>query len=224
LAQLRAALASAPAAASVPPASRSRVDEDASRRQGTGPGAPTGRGVSEIEGAHPAGASRFCRNAGLVLLHPFLKAFLAACGVRSEGGRIAGEALPRAAALLHLVATGEAEPEEADHPIVDVLLGLGPGTGPRGNAKLVTPTDREEADALLAAAASHWTALKNTSPAGLREAFLRRVGVLQEGAEEHLLRVEPAAFDALLDRLPWAIGVVRLPWMPKPIFTEWPTR
>jgi hypothetical protein len=35
------------------------------------------------------------------------------------------------------------------------------------------------------------------------------------------LRVEPESFDMLLGLLPWGLGLVRLPWMTQPLFTEW---
>ena len=35
------------------------------------------------------------------------------------------------------------------------------------------------------------------------------------------LRVE--SFDMLVGQLPWGIGIVKLPWMTKPIYTDWPT-
>jgi hypothetical protein len=37
------------------------------------------------------------------------------------------------------------------------------------------------------------------------------------------LQVEPTAFDVLLGSLPWAFNIVKLPWMTRPIFIEWPT-
>ena len=37
------------------------------------------------------------------------------------------------------------------------------------------------------------------------------------------LRVEPAPFDLLLHHLPWGIGIVKMPWMPEPLYVEWPT-
>ena len=52
---------------------------------------------------------------------------------------------------------------------------------------------------------------------------LRRPGLLRREDESWLLRVEPAAFDLLLAHLPWSIAIVRMPWMPDPVYIEWPT-
>jgi hypothetical protein len=69
----------------------------------------------------------------------------------------------------------------------------------------------------------HWGTLGRTSVAGFRASFLRRRGLLWEGEGGWRLRVEPRGFDVLLGRLPWGFNVVRLPWMSRPIFTDWPT-
>jgi hypothetical protein len=37
------------------------------------------------------------------------------------------------------------------------------------------------------------------------------------------LQVEAESFDMLLGKLPWGISTMKLPWMNKPIFTDWPT-
>jgi hypothetical protein len=65
--------------------------------------------------------------------------------------------------------------------------------------------------------------LGETSIDGLRHTFLQRRGVLRDAGHAWNLQVEPAAFDVLLASLPWTFGIVRLPWMTRPIFIEWPT-
>jgi hypothetical protein len=74
---------------------------------------------------------------------------------------------------------------------------------------------------MLAAVIGHWTALRNTSPDGLRGAFLLRAGKLSERAGEWLLQVEPQTADILLGDLPWGISAVRLPWMERILWVEW---
>ena len=88
---------------------------------------------------------------------------------------------------------------------------------------LLTEADREEADALLRAVIDHWRVLKSTSPKGLRTAFLARRGLLREEEHGWRLQVEPNAFDVLVAQLPWGLGIIKLPWVPKAIFTEWQT-
>jgi hypothetical protein len=162
-------------------------------------------------------------HAGLVLLHPYLPRFFESTYVKQAGAPalLAGE-LPRAAALLHLVATGDPEPFELELDLIKLLIGLPldaelpVSDGPLG------PADREEVDALLGAVVEHWSALKRTSVQGLRVSFLQRHGLLREDAHGFRLQVEPAPFDMLLGQLPWGMAVVKLPWMTRPIFTDWP--
>jgi hypothetical protein len=161
-------------------------------------------------------------HAGLVLLHPFLPRFFAATGVLPGGAtRPAEDALPRAAALLHLLATGgEAPACDFELPIIRVLLGLAPDDPLQADAAC-SAQDREEAEAMLQSVITHWSALRSTSPAGLRTTFLRRPGLLRPMDAAWLLQLERGPFDVLVDRLPWALGVIKLPWMPRPLHTEW---
>jgi len=164
-------------------------------------------------------------SAGLVLLHPFLVRLFRAIGiVAGDAAEVPAAELPRAAAALHWLATRSDEPPEFELPLVKLLLGLDPGTPLIVGGGLLSESDRAEAAALLSAVIEHWTALGRTSVEGLRGSFLRRTGLLRDGDDGWHLQVLPEGFDVLLDRLPWGIGVIRLPWMPRPIFVEWSTR
>jgi len=75
---------------------------------------------------------------------------------------------------------------------------------------------------LLQAVIGHWDALRNTTPDGLRGTFLTRPGKLSQRPDgDYLLQVESQSFDILLERLPWGIGVVKLPWMERMLWVEW---
>jgi len=162
-------------------------------------------------------------HAGLILLHPFLPRFFESTAVKNAGRpELSSDALPRAAALLHWLATGEDEARELDSDFIKVLLGLRLESQLPVSEGLLAATDREEVDALLSAVIGHWSALKRTSVKGLRGSFLQRRGLLREQDQGFRLQVEPAPFDMLLGQLPWGIGTVKLPWMKKAIFTEWP--
>lgn len=159
-----------------------------------------------------------------MLLHPFLPRLFENLGLfRAGEPGFAWAALPRAAALLHALATGRDEVLEFEIGFIKVLLGRPPEEPLLVSGGLLTAADREEGEALLQSVVGHWRALKSTTPAGLRASFLERRGLLRAEDGGWRLQVEPAAFDLLLDQLPWGIGVVKLPWMTRPIFTEWPT-
>lgn len=159
-------------------------------------------------------------SAGLVLLHPFLARFFETRGLK-QPGLPELSSLPHIAALLHLLATGRETVFEYELPFIKVLLGLASESPLCVAEGLITTSDREESEALVQAAILHWTALKNTSVSGFRSSFLSRPGLLYDTPDGWRLQVERAGFDVLLDQLPWGISVVKLPWMKRPLHTEW---
>lgn len=163
--------------------------------------------------------------AGLVLAHPYLPRLFDATGLYPAGtrGPLPDPALPAAASLLHWLATGREAEQEFSLPFIKLLLGRDPDT-PLPHAPAPLPEAwRDEADALLDAMLSHWQALRGTRPAGLRSGFLQRRGCLEKRDSAWHLRIEPESFDMLVDLLPWGFSLVRLPWMSRPLVTEWPT-
>jgi len=179
--------------------------------------------------AHTAGNSgalafgRMVHHAGLVVLHPFLARFFETTGVKAPGQpALHDRMLGRAAALLHLLATGQPEPFEFELDFIKLLLGLLPDAALPVSAGLIADADRDEVEALLAAVVEHWRALKRTSVQGLRASFLQRHGMVRDDDHGVRLQIAPAPFDVLLGQLPWGIAIVKLPWMKTAIFTEWP--
>ena len=163
-------------------------------------------------------------DAGLVLLHPYLDRLFDAVGLaRDDAGAIPEASLPRVAALLHWLLAGREEIHEFELATIKVLLGATPERMVLVAPGLLSENDRAEADALLTAAVSHWEVLGETSIDGLRRTFLQRRGVLRDLGHAWSLQVEPAPFDVLLASLPWTFNIVKLPWMTRPIFIEWPT-
>lgn len=167
------------------------------------------------------------RSAGLILLHPYLPRLFAALGwigeSRPQGEPFPWAWLPQAAALLNWLATGRDEPFEFELGTAKLLLGLQPDDPLPVAAGLIGDAEREEGEALLGAVVQHWSALGQTSIDGLRVAFLQRGGLLYPAPDGWLLRPQGETFDLLLDRLPWGLSIIRLPWMPYCLHTEWPS-
>lgn len=158
--------------------------------------------------------------AGAVLLHVFLPRFFGHFDLLEENRFRDPAAAERGLHLLyHLVSGGEA-PHEPVLPLLKLLCGL-PLAWPVARELPLSEAERSEALELLQAAIRHWEALKNTSPDGLREAFLQRSGKLTQLEESWSLTVETRAQDILLGRLPWGIGTIKLPWMPLPLYVNW---
>jgi Contractile injection system tape measure protein len=168
----------------------------------------------------------FIDNAGLVLLWQYLPQLFKALGwVEGKGWRDE-ETAHQAVRLLAYLVQGESDTEtwEYDWTLNKILCGLPLDTVIKQSDPLSIEA-KEMADNLLKAAISHWTILKNTSPAGLRAMFLQRSGKLSQRPEGDgwRLQVERKTEDILLERLPagWGYSVVRLPWMTDMVFVEW---
>lgn len=159
----------------------------------------------------------YVNNAGLVLLHPFLNAFFESVNVVQQG-QLMNKA--KALQLLHFLATGEPFGFEYELMLPKILCGAAPQAWIEATDELVE-SDKQEANHLLTAVIGHWDVLGQTSPDGLREAFLKRPGKLSRRGDEWLLQVERHSFDILLEQLPWTVSVFRLPWMNDLIWVEW---
>jgi hypothetical protein len=160
--------------------------------------------------------------AGLVLLQPYLPRFLGGCGLLDSCGRAIPDAqLPRACAVLHALACGEAQALEHQLPLIKLLLGRSPDDALNASLPRPAGSDLAEIDSLLGAVRSHWKALGNTSAAGLRLSFLQRRGLLRRADGAWQLNLQSESFDMLLDLLPWSISLVKLPWMERPLLVEW---
>ena len=109
--------------------------------------------------------------------------------------------------------------DDAEFVLEKALCGISLARGASTRRKL-EPRCIEEAEELLRAVIGHWKALKDTSPDGLREAFLARPGLFYF-EEPPRLHVETRGYDVLLSRLPWSFDHVVLPWLRSPIQVRW---
>ena len=185
-------------------------------------GSTAGQPSNDDAGIDDAGLR--VHSAGLVLAHPFLSSLFAARGLLGEDGtRLSPFELPHAAALLHWLACGREAIFEFELGLIKPLLGLQPTDPLPVTQGLLNAEDREECQALLAAMVTHWPALRSTSVEGLQVSFLQRPGLLRPTDAGWQLQLESESFDLLLAQLPWSISIVKLPWMTKPIFTDWPS-
>lgn len=161
--------------------------------------------------------------AGLVLFHPYYKLLFSRLQLLTEKNELQPDQLGRARSVLAALA-GEAEATAPLDPLARVLLGLPDGATPPPPVPL-TEDEAQLIEGLIRSVIAQWSALGQTSPAGLQEAFIRRDGQLWVDATGVHLRVDPGPFDVLLDSLPWSLDtVVALPWMPVPCHVMWRTQ
>ena len=164
--------------------------------------------------------SIYVDDAGLILLHPFLRMHFEALRLCRENGFASEHSQQQAAHQLRFLATGEEDLPEYSLVLGKLLCGLAPEVA-IAPMSTVQDSAKAEADELMNAVIRHWGALKNSTVDGLRESFLRREGILWYESDEWHLRVETRSYDLLLNRLPWPLSVVKLPWMRSKLRVQW---
>lgn len=162
----------------------------------------------------------FIKNAGLIILSPYLGMLFEKCGLMLQGEFINEESKFKAIHLLEYAATGETGKEEHELVINKLLCGMNVTDPVERNIEL-SDTDKEIVNGLLTAVTQQWKPLNGTSIEGLQLSFLQRDGKLEEENEQYFLRIEQKAFDMLLDQISWNITRIKLSWMQKMLIIEW---
>jgi hypothetical protein len=157
-------------------------------------------------------------NAGLIILHPYLKDFFQYCDLLDEDQQLIDKEM--AVHLLHYLATKQEQQYESNMLFEKVLCGV-PIKEPVERTIRLSEKHKEMAEDLLEAVLTNWGVLKNASPDLLRNEFLQRLGKINFKENNPKLTVERKVHDILLDKLPWNIGICRLPWLDHLLFTDW---
>jgi hypothetical protein len=165
-------------------------------------------------------SSLYFNHAGLILIAPFLPAFFKAARLVENNEFISEAAKERAVHLLYFLATGLSNPPEEETVFFKFLCGLD-FSFPLQKEVVLEPSEKKEAEHLLASVIGHWTKLKKTSANGLREGFFHREGKLVFEREQYHLIVEQKGIDVLLGYLPWGISIIKLPWLNESIRVDW---
>ncbi|MDN3689967.1 contractile injection system tape measure protein [Cyclobacterium jeungdonense] len=156
--------------------------------------------------------------AGLILIHPFLKAFFADCGFLDEKGKLLEKEL--AVLSLYYLANREENPFDFELLFEKYLCGI-PLQIPIAREIKLPDIIKEKTEKLLGSLLEHWEKLKSTGKDTVRNEFINRRGklVIQSSADH--LNVERKPQDILLESLPWNLSLVKLPWHSKLILVEW---
>ena len=162
----------------------------------------------------------YVENAGLVILWPFLQNFFAHLGLIEEKQFTDPAARQRAVGLLQYVAAADPEAPEFLVPLNKVLCGM-PVDDVFDFGPAITAAEIDACTDLIAAAIHHAPILREMSVDGFRGAFLLRQGQLSVRDGHWLLRVPRETHDIVLDRFPWSVAIVKLPWMSAVMPVEW---
>lgn len=168
----------------------------------------------------PVGTVYYIRNAGVILLHPFLAAFFRELKLVERAEFVDESARHKAIHLIQYLATKETGLPEYELLLPKFLCDLHFEI-PIEREVEISDAEKEEVENLLGAAIKHWGALGSASPDGMREGFLQRDGKLEKRENGWYLMVQQKNLDILLNRLPWNLSMVRLPWMKEMLRVEW---
>lgn len=164
----------------------------------------------------------YIRNAGLVLLWPYLNTYFTRIGLVENKAFVSDEARHKAVHVLQWLATGE-ENETEEHELLlnKILCGI-PITESVPTFVALTDEDKEEGENLLKLVISRWEIIKRSSIRTLRDTFLKKEGkIRQEGNSWHLVIPRQSAVDIVIDRLPWGIGMIKMHWNTGLLLVEW---
>ncbi|HAP61798.1 MAG TPA: hypothetical protein DCR93_20625 [Cytophagales bacterium] len=159
-------------------------------------------------------------HAGIILLWPFLAQLFASQGWLADEEFGSQTDQMAAMVLLHWLATGEEAPSEAQLVLGKWLVGW-PLDAPVPDLAPPTKAAKAEGEKVLLAVIDYWKKMQNSSPEGLRQAFLQRPGYLSPEEHSWALALESETHDVLLNYLPWGLGVVRLPWLSTTLDIQW---
>jgi hypothetical protein len=160
------------------------------------------------------------RNAGLVLVAPYIERLFALLDIARDGNFLGEDARQRGVHLLQYVVTGEESTPEYLLSLNKLLCGM-PAQLPLLPGVSLTQKEKDTVEQMLKGVIGHWSALGATSVSGLRETFLQREGCLYFQDDAWRLKVTQGTFDMLLDRLPWGYKMIKFAWMAVPLDVTW---
>lgn len=161
----------------------------------------------------------YVNNAGLILIHPFLKSFFENCRLLNKDNTINNPEV--ATHLLHYIATGREQDYENEMTFEKFLCNIPIAKPIERNIVLPEEMKKEGAE-MLQAVLSNWDIMKTSSTALLQNEFLQRPGKLSiNGDESPVIIIERKTQDILLDKLSWNLSIIKLAWKKRIIYVNW---
>lgn len=160
----------------------------------------------------------YIQNAGLIIIHPFIKDLFRNCHLIKEGNTIIDKEL--AVHILHYAATKREQDYEHTMLFEKFLCGM-PIQQPIQREISICDAHKIQVEEMLQSVLEHWIALKSNSTDLLRNEFIQREGKLDFQDNNPRLFIEKKTQDILLEKIPWNISVTKIPWIEKLIYTDW---
>ncbi|MCF6324585.1 MAG: hypothetical protein L3J89_09730 [Gammaproteobacteria bacterium] len=166
------------------------------------------------------GDAVYIRNAGLVLLAPYLSTLFERLKLLQHNQFISAHASAHAVHIMQYMADEVGEAPEYMMVLNKLMCGIATAK-PVVKDALISDGEKEMINGLLSAVIGNWKGIGNTTVGGLRESFLAREGRLTFKHDQWQLLVESRSYDMLLDSLPWSYAMIKYSWMPHVINVEW---
>ncbi len=153
---------------------------------------------------------------GIALLYPFLPPALRERGWWTN--RVEATH-PTAAAFIFYACTGRSATDYRELTFCLRVCGL--TLSDAAGISPLSADDKTAAEHMLQTAITMAPALGNITPDSFRESFLTRWGNVLRSNNMPALYTEGRTYDLLLERLPWSINWIHLPWLQQPIAVYW---
>lgn len=163
-------------------------------------------------------ADYYVNNAGLILIHPFLKQLFENCKLLHKDNTINDPEV--AAHLLHYIATAKEQDYEHEMLFEKFLCNIPANQTINRNITLSEEL-KNHSNEMLQAVLENWSIIKNSSVALLQNEYLQRPGKIMLSEDHPKIIVERKTQDILLDKIAWNLGIVKLAWKNKIIFVDW---
>jgi len=158
-------------------------------------------------------------NAGLLLVHPFLKHLFENCKLLNNDNTINNP--ETAVHLLHYAATGREQDYENTMTFEKFLCDIPIGRPIERNIVLPDAMKKEVSE-MLQAVLNNWDIMKTSSAELLQNEFLQRAGKLTINRDESpKIVIERKTQDILLDKLSWNLSIIKLAWKKRIIYVDW---
>ncbi|MGE6397589.1 contractile injection system tape measure protein [Chryseobacterium scophthalmum] len=162
---------------------------------------------------------QYVQNAGLILIHPFIKTFFEHCDlIDLKTQQLINPEL--CAHLLHYIATGKTNAPEYDMVFEKFLCNIPMHQTINRHIKL-SRKHKTQAKNVIESVQHNWSSMKKSSVELLQNEFFQRPGKLVITDHDYTLTVEQKTQDILLKNLGWGLGLVKLLWKKKFMFVNW---
>ena len=162
----------------------------------------------------------FVKNAGLVLLSPYIPKLFELFSLTKKGEFIDEMHRMQALNVLQYLVSFNIDYNEPDLSLNKLMCGVRLDQ-PVSTDYTITKEQKDLINSLLSGVIEHWKAIGNTSVDGIRQAFIQRDGALYKNDDNWRLEVMSKPFDMLLDQLPWSFSTIKYSWMNEMIQVKW---